>query len=485
MRHVLLIAVAALLMGAAPARAATNACNFSVDDYWTSIDVALTGTGTPQTDVLPGDTVTLTGATAAAALPAYLAQVGYNTGILKAGENQIPVKVWVALQATNTLERTQLVGPVAIQARMTITTGPGGAFVSATPITYTPPALPATTWTAAGGDLALSQAPAGAITQRLPIGPDDALRTVKGSAVILADLSPVRFSMDCQPGRGNDTGTGPIVAAPAPFDTRPGPLNQSCVDAGGSTHSFASVTFTGPVLEYAAGVPFTLRGVRADGADRVTIRGTGTVEGTQTVAAARAAGAARTGAARRGAIGSASPLGDVPDTVWTPSGTGPIAFTQAPGLGSVLIGDRRCVNGIVRPDGTVVDNPAPPVFATATIPPPPPPPVVEPPPAVVPVTPTPTATPSPKPKPATGRVSVRSTRLTLKRGKVKLQLACSPAGPCRGKLTLLGRSRSYAIAAGRRQTYAIAVRSRARRVKVTLTPADGAKVTKSLTLRRG
>lgn len=463
MRRTLLIAALALLWGAAPARATTNACNFSVDDYWTSIDVALTGTATPQADVRPGDTLTLTGATAAAALPAYLAQVGYNAGILKAGENQIPVRVWVALQATNTLERTQLVGPVAVQAQTTITTATSGEFVSATPITYTPPALPATTWTAAGGDVVLSQAPAGSIAQRLPIGPDDALRAVKGSAVILADLSPVRFSMDCQPGSGNDTGTGPVPGAPAPFDTRPGPLNQSCVDSAG-TRSFAGVALSGPALAYAAGTPFTLGGVRAPGADSVTLRGLGTVEGTRTVAG-----------------------GDVPPTTWTPSGTGPITFTQAPGLGSVVIGDRRCVNGIVRPDGTVVDNPAPHVFATATIPPPPPPPpVVDPPapPAVIPVTPTPTPTATPTPKPV-GRVSVRSTRLTLRRGKVKLQLACSKAGPCTGKLTVLGRSRSYAVAAGARKTYRLAVRSKARRVKVTLTPTSGPRVTKTLTLMRG
>jgi hypothetical protein len=464
-RRVLLIAAVALLCGAAPARAASNACNFSVDDYWTSIDVTLAGTATPPGEVLPGDAVTLTGATAAAALPAYMAQIGYNAGILKAGENQIPVKVWIALQATNTLERTQLAGPVDVQARTTITTAPNGEFLSASPITYTPPALPATTWTAAGGDVVLSQAPAGAITQRLPIGPDDAPRAIKGSAVILADLSPVRFSMDCQPGSGNDTGTGPLVGAPVPFDTRPGPRNQTCLDAA-ETRSYEAVTFAGPSFDYATGQPFTLSGVRVTGADRVTVRGAGTVEGTQA-------------AAVQGGV--------LADTTWTPSGTGPIAFSQAPGLGSVLIGARRCVNGIVGPDGTVVDNPAPAVFATATLPPPtppPPPPEVTPTPTPAAATPTPTPTTQPKPAPV-GRISVRSSRLTLKRGKVKLQLACSKAGPCSGTLAVLGRSRRYALAAGKSKTYTVALpRTKANRVKVTLTPASGARVTKTLRLRR-
>lgn len=459
MKRALVGAAFLLAWAAAPAQAASNACNFSVDDYWTSIEVTLAGAGTPQTDVVPGDTVTLTGATASAVLPAYMAQLGYNVGILKPGENLIPVKVWVALQATNTLERVQLVGPVAVEARTTITTAPNGEFLGATPITYTPPALPTTTWTAAGGDVALSQAPAGAITQRLPIGPDDALRAVKGSAVILADLSPVRFSMDCQPGHGNDTGTGPVVEPPAAFDTRPGPRNQTCLDAA-NLRSFEAVAFSGRAFSYTAGQPFTLSGLRATGADRVTLRGNGTAESTQTV-----------------------PGGAVPDTVWTPSGTGPITFTQAPGLGSVLIGALRCVNGIVRDDGTVVDNPAPTVFATATIPPPAPPPPVVPAPAVV-ETPTPTPI-AQLPKPPAGKVSVRSPRLTLKRGKVKLQLACSKAGPCAGRLTLAGRSRAYSLAAGKTKTYTLSLpRTKAKRVKVTLTPASGARVTKTLTLRR-
>lgn len=460
MRRAVLICALALLWGAAPAHAATNACNFSVDDYWTSIDVTVTGTPDPAAGLDPGAAVRLEGVTAAATLPAYLASTGYNTGLLKAGRNEIPVKVWVAVQATNTVERTQLLGPVSVQAETTITTDASGAFVSATPITYAPPALPVTTWTAVGGDIVFSQAPAGSITQRLPIGPNDVLRSVTGSAVILADLSPARFSMDCRPGRGNATGTGPVDEAPVTVATAAVPMNQTCED-----RSFAQATITGPALGYTAGQPFTLSGVRVAGVDAgsLTIRGAGTVEGTRV--------AAITG-------------GVVADTTWTPSGTGPITFTQAPGLGGLTVGALRCVAGFLQLDGTVVDNPAPPVFATATIPPPPPPP---PPPVVVVEQPGPVVTPapSPTPQPKTGKVSVRSKRLALTRGKVKLQLACSKAGPCTGRLNVLKTAKRYSIAAGKTKTYTLSLKTKAKRVKVTLTPATGARVSKTLAVKRG
>ena len=114
-------------------------------------------------------------------------------------------------------------------------------------------------------------------------------------------------------------------------------------------------------------------------------------------------------------------------------------------------------------------------------------PVVVPPtrvPTVVP-TPAPTATPTLR-----GTVSVRTTRLVAKRGKVKLRLACSSRGPCSGRLTVragsktLVRSRSYSLAAGQTRTYTLAIRrTRATKVRVTLTPTTGRPVTKTIRLR--
>ena len=63
-------------------------------------------------------------------------------------------------------------------------------------------------------------------------------------------------------------------------------------------------------------------------------------------------------------------------------------------------------------------------------------------------------------------------------------LACSKAGPCTGKYVIGGRSRPYSIAAGKTKTYTLTVSRKAKRVKVTLRPATGKSVSKTLTVRR-
>ena len=78
-------------------------------------------------------------------LPAYLAPFGYAVGLLQPGLNELPVKVWIAISATNTKERVQVVGPFDVIARTTITVDPAddNRFLSATPWQYTAPAIPA------------------------------------------------------------------------------------------------------------------------------------------------------------------------------------------------------------------------------------------------------------------------------------------------------------------------------------------------------
>jgi len=81
---------------------------------------------------------------------------------------------------------------------------------------------------------------------------------------------------------------------------------------------------------------------------------------------------------------------------------------------------------------------------------------------------------------------VRSTKLVVRRGKVKLVLACSRAGACSGTLAIRGvvKARKYALAAGKSKTYTLSVgRTRSRKVKLVLTPASGKAVTKTLSLR--
>jgi hypothetical protein len=47
-----------------------------------------------------------------------------------------------------------------------------------------------------------------------------------------------------------------------------------------------------------------------------------------------------------------------------------------------------------------------------------------------------------------------------------------------------GRSRSYSIAAGKTKTYMLTVSRKTKTVKVTLRPASGKSVSKTLTVRR-
>jgi hypothetical protein len=90
-------------------------------------------------------------------------------------------------------------------------------------------------WTGSGGDIAFSQAGAGAIAAvlgPLPVGGGGSDVTVQGSAVVHTSLpGGANFFMDCQPGATNVTrpeaGAGtsfnPFVAAPFAGVTVPGP----------------------------------------------------------------------------------------------------------------------------------------------------------------------------------------------------------------------------------------------------------------------
>ena len=96
------------------------------------------------TEVVPGQKLRTPAGTANIELPAYLAPFGYAVGLLQPGLNELPVKVWIAISATNTKERVQVVGPFDVTAtdddhgrsRPTTT-----ASVSATPWQYTTPAI--------------------------------------------------------------------------------------------------------------------------------------------------------------------------------------------------------------------------------------------------------------------------------------------------------------------------------------------------------
>ncbi len=200
------ITVFLALAFAAPASAATtpNSCRYSYDTLYRDMAVELSGTVPDVTSAVPGDTIHTAQGTAAVQLPSYLASFGYAVSLLHEGRNDIPVKVWIAVRATNTAERVQVVGPIAVTATTTITVDPAddNRFLSATPFEYTTPVVPALTWTALGGDVVVAQGQAGSIAAQLPVGTSGALRTVTGSAVIDAQFAGgASIYMDCRPGK--------------------------------------------------------------------------------------------------------------------------------------------------------------------------------------------------------------------------------------------------------------------------------------------
>jgi len=483
-------AVLLALFFAAPAQAATspNSCRYSFDNLYRDMAVTLDTEVTPDGEVIPGDVVETATGRVDIELPEYLAPFGYAVGLLKAGRNDIPVKVWLAIRGTNTAERVQVVGPITTTATTTITVDPAddNRFLSATPWTYTTPVVPALTWTAVGGDVAISQASAGAITTQLPVGVGGAMRTVTGSAVILTEFEDdLSMAMDCRPGRTtliefDFAGPSYQPLPPTPVATLAGPKNLMCITSADTLEPIRGLlSVAGAPPEYVVGAPYTLPGVALETdtaytAATVTIAASNTREGTQTVAPGVA-------------------------TTWTPTGAGPIAFTlalprsSAP-YGSVQLTDAGgtldCSPAAIRGHYEFLPNLDTPVFATAVkhvdpvVDPPPPDPSPVP---IVAPQPTPTATPTPR----RGTVSVRTTRLVAKRGKVKLRIACSKSGPCAGRLVVragsktLVRTRSYSLAAGKARTYTLTIkRTRATKVRVTLTPTTGRPVSKALRLRR-
>ncbi|MGE3620775.1 MAG: hypothetical protein AB7L84_09960 [Acidimicrobiia bacterium] len=210
----------------APAGAATaetpNACRYSYDGIWRDVDVTFTGASTPN-PVAAGSTITLSGATVTAEIPAELIAYAYNDlGMLSLGENSFPVSVWLALTATNTDSPTKV---VELTANATTTISGAAPNATATPLTFTA-AIPATTWTATGGTVSISQAAQGTLGTLPNAGINDAPVSPTGSAYIktrIGDTGP-QLRLDCLSGRQVQIPGNPVTysyeALPAPaFDT--------------------------------------------------------------------------------------------------------------------------------------------------------------------------------------------------------------------------------------------------------------------------
>lgn len=195
-----------------------NSCFWSIDDVHRDLDITTTGVATPN-PVGPGGTVTLGQTSASSRLPDDIAENGYDLGLLKKGDNDIPATIWMALRSDTTPAETRVVS-ATVTARTTITTDAQEYFVSATPMNVTVP-MADTTWTApgAGQTLRLAQADGGTLPP-LPIGPGGATRQPRGSIVIQAALSnATRLTLDCQPGASTTGGAGITPAAASPFES--------------------------------------------------------------------------------------------------------------------------------------------------------------------------------------------------------------------------------------------------------------------------
>ncbi|MBJ7329847.1 MAG: hypothetical protein JHC95_08120 [Solirubrobacteraceae bacterium] len=196
---VLAASLCALVPGAAMAgsQSVGNSCLYSYDSYWRDMPVTLTGTPN-KTTAAPGETVRLAGQTLDVTLPDWLAEYGYNLGLLQPGENQLPTEIWVAIRGTNTTQGVQW-QQVDTVAKTTITTTSTGSFQDATPFVYDVPHLTDTDWTAKGGPIAFSQARSGSLPA-IPVGPGGANRTPKGSVFLNVDISGYKLGLDCASG---------------------------------------------------------------------------------------------------------------------------------------------------------------------------------------------------------------------------------------------------------------------------------------------
>ncbi|MDP2712613.1 MAG: hypothetical protein Q8O56_15470 [Solirubrobacteraceae bacterium] len=246
-----LVALAAFATPAAAVET-PNACQFNYDSEYRTQNVEVIASAPAQATA--GERFTLSGQRLDVKLRHDLASDAAQVGAIDSSPggtiSTITTRTWFALRGTNTVEGTQVIGPLTVDATTTAYSDPGGGATTATPFAYTPPKLPDTTWTSSGGPIVFSQGAAGAITAAagtLPIGGGGSPLTVQGSAVVQADLpySSTNFFMDCQPGLANVTrpmaGAGPTfnplgatpfasvaVAGPPtnPDGTPPGPPNQ-------------------------------------------------------------------------------------------------------------------------------------------------------------------------------------------------------------------------------------------------------------------
>jgi hypothetical protein len=213
-RLVLALVLAALALpstASAGSLTTPNGCRYTFDNVWRNTDITLTGIGARE-----GSNARLTGARVDIALPAWLPEYGYNFGILHAGRNEIPAKIFVALAGKGTHEAVQR-HEIDVTAVTTITDE--GGVVTATPLAVDGGGLPDSVWSSSGAEsVEFAQAGPGTLPGPLPVGPNGSNVTPLGSIYISATIGSLKFNLDCQPGQGNADGTAVVPALAGPFE---------------------------------------------------------------------------------------------------------------------------------------------------------------------------------------------------------------------------------------------------------------------------
>lgn len=541
-----LIASAAVAATASSAEAAVTVsdpevCQYSYDQYWRVVPVTISGTlkdvasGSelaPGAALAPGQQIALEGATVTAELPDWIAPFAFDGGVIPYGSHAIPVRAWIALEATGTSEGTTAPIELQTEAVSHVAVAPGEAATPETayfdPVTAT---IPTQRWTASGGDVRVRQALATKLAP-IPAGRDGGLVPVNGSLFISAELdAQTRLYLDCLSGDQRENGAAhgdrlpPALAsgfrvpsfAGAVDGTPFGDPVDATVESSALPRAAAGTTAT------VDGTRLRLRLTAAQRSAWLGGSGTATIGGNVTVHGARSqqgtATAAVSGSAS--ASGSGDVLVELAATGWTPTGSdgvdlrtdASLELTASNGtsvrrlqLTRTAPGDPYPFAHVLGPDPRVrFEDPDPVVPGVAT--PPPslgglggfaPPPVL-----------------AAKPK-ATKRTTVKTTATTLRRsgGKLTVKLTnLNRTATTSGRLSLVTKSRlrvgkakrarrvslvratAFSLAKGRSRSYRIALskdatallrRRPSLKATLTLKPAKAGQqtVVRTVTVRR-
>lgn len=258
---------------------APNACKYMIDGYWRSLDIRMAGSAAPVY-VPPGAGFKLQGMAVAAAFPDWIAEYGYNLGLLGAGANRVPADVWVAVAGRGSAQGVQVL-KASVTAETTVTARDGQQFGGATPLSVRVN-LPDSVWTAPteeGGRVTFDQAPPGTLPP-IPGRNGGAAYQPTGSIFIRAALSnSTVFDLDCQPGRGSTDGNSFSTATAPPFEIAYVDPNAEATGVEAPVVASPLTTPTSKSLKpnrSRSSVPIKLRNpglITADGLVRITTAG--------------------------------------------------------------------------------------------------------------------------------------------------------------------------------------------------------------------